>query len=270
MTNLPEELEKGLQFLNVGWNLEALRDVEFLPGGYSNHNWKVSYAGQAYVVRIPMQPQPYVDRAHEENWYQRLPTSVGIKPIAFDSARGYMLSSWIEGVLLVDCWQDFTPDDLLNFVLELHRSLPSESRVYDVAKLLPLYSDEPLKATTPGDIRTTCHNDLSPWNVIVTRNGWITIDWEFVGSNDPLFDLVGIHAGLELEEVDLPSFVHRYLDLQGQTTNGLEQRLIECYRNFWAREYAWAHYQIQSGNDRAEILDQLDAADAKLRKDSIA
>ena len=40
--------------------------------------------------------------------------------------------------------------------------------------------------------------DLNPWNVIVTEARWETIDWEFVGNHDPLFDLITLHQGLNL------------------------------------------------------------------------
>ena len=33
---------------------------------------------------------------------------------------------------------------------------------------------------------------------MVTPDGWKTLDWEFFGLNDPLFDLVALHQGLEL------------------------------------------------------------------------
>ena len=70
--------------------------------------------------------------------------------------------------------------------------------------------------------------------MIVTEHGWVTLDWEFVGNNDPLFDLVALHQGLELPIESLTSLAH---ELTGELDSA---RLRSAFRAFWLREGGWA------------------------------
>ena len=108
------------------------------------------------------------------------------------------------------------------------------------------------------DSSTTCHNDLNPWNVIVTEARWETIDWEFVGNHDPLFDLVTLHQGLNLPAEELFEMCPE-LDPKSTRT-----RIEANIKNYWLREGGWAKYQIQQGNNREEIRTQLENAQAKV------
>ena len=88
----------------------------------------------------------------------------------------------------------------------------------------------------------------------------MTLDWEFAGANDPLFDLVSLHQGLELEDALLPEMAAMFV------TDMVQSRLKDALEAFWLREWAWATFQQRSGNNRSEVISQIDTAAYKLQR----
>ncbi len=264
------------------WQTDHIGEFHFLSGGYSNANYAFSRSASAvqerYVLRIPQRPQPFVNRDAEALWYERLPSSVGVQPVVLDRQTGLMISPWIEGVLLIDAFnKGVDPIDLVSYLISLHRNLPSTARRYHVPSLLPKFVGEkvPPGAAQPALVigpaehsarvpepayLTSCHNDLNPWNIVVTDAGWMTLDWEFAGANDPLFDLVSLHQGLELEDALLPEMAAMFV------TDMVQSRLKDALEAFWLREWAWATFQQRSGNNRPEVISQIDTAAYKLQR----
>lgn len=250
------------------WNPEEIDNVEFLPGGYSNANYRLTYRDQAFALRVAGVPQPFVDRHHEHAWYQILPPSVGPRPIVLDKNSGSMLSPWIDGVLLVDAWPALDATALLDYLIGLHAALPNPERDYDLATLVREYTGAHHEVA-PMSASACCHNDLNPWNIIVSSAGWATLDWEFVGHNDPLFDLVSLHQGLALPDDELPELARSYLRRSSSAAPGepeIDRRLQGALKNFWLREMTWAAYQISQGNARDEIVEQRETAATRLRR----
>ena len=246
------------------WRGRPVDSVEFLAGGFSNDNYAFGIEGRRYVLRLPTVQQPFVDRIHEQQWYSRLPPKLSITPKAFDAKTGRMISEWVDGALLIDAWPNLNEQLLLEYLSTLHGKMPEAGRDYDINALCQDYWQGPPPvgaAAVPGRLSVSCHNDLNPWNVLVTSSGWITLDWEFVGRNDPLFDLVCLHQGLELPEATLPELAFAYL---GNDAGAIERRLQRVLRSFWVRELGWATYQISHGNQRTEVHEQADLAQAKL------
>ena len=256
------DFEQALTALMPDWRIDDVTDIEYLPGGYSNINYALSHAGVRYVLRIPQRSQPYVDRVHEQAWYARMPAGLAPAPLALDAETGVMLSPWVDGVLLIDAWPSLRETDLIDYLTRLHAQIPADARTYDLAALMKAYACTDGEFAAPqlqAEHLITCHNDLNPWNVLITDDGWITLDWEFVGRNDPLFDLVSLHQGLELPSDTLAEFASLYLP-----EPEVAGRLPKAERAFWLREYGWAHHQLNIGNARDEIRDQKDLAAAAL------
>ena len=247
------------------WHVENIDHFEHLPGGYSNRNYRFDYNMQTYVLRVPTHAAPYVDRQHEYSWYQRMPANVGVQPVSLDWTTGLMISPWVNGVLLAQ--SDPMPElsDLAAYVKTLHRALPSANRAYNVEVIAAQYLQTPISEkkpiAEPSVPALTCHNDLNPWNILITDDGWVTLDWEFVGENDPLFDVVALHQGLGLPQQELQDFTRLYVD---HWSDQIEQRLHRALESFWIREMSWAHYQISIGNIRDEILLQKISAEEAL------
>ena len=261
------DIAEQISILMPGWDFAAVENIAYLSGGYSNINYALDYQRQRYVLRIPQIVQPFVDRAHELTWYNKLPADIGIKPLALDTRTGAMLTPWIAGKLLADIFPRFSLEHYARYLKNLHTGLPDAQRLYDLEALISAYwSNEtpPLSLDNPPvELARNCHNDLNPWNVIVTDQGWVTLDWEFVGNNDPLFDLVALHHGLQLEESALPLFAELYL---GKPAPDLHERLHAVQTAYWSRELGWAHFQVKRGNQRDEIVAQVQMAEQALER----
>jgi len=241
--------------------MAAITNVEYISTGYSNRNYSFSYEKEHYIFRLPENRQPFVDYEHESKWLNQLPEDPLLnKPIVLDTKTGQMISRRIEGKLLAEIYEESSDRQLLiEYVASLHDQLPNCDRTYPLDDLLKQYGIIDKKEGLPATARyVASHNDLNPWNVIVTEAGWATIDWEFVGNNDPLFDLVTLHQGLKLPMEEL-------FDLCEQLEKGCGQaRVTKNLLDYWRRECGWAKYQISQGNKRQEILDQVSEAQQML------
>jgi Ser/Thr protein kinase RdoA (MazF antagonist) len=246
------------------WDVRALSGFMHLEGGYSNDNFRFDYHGERYVLRVVRQARANVDRAVEAAVYR----SEGVpRPavVRFDEASGTMISRWVPGTLLADLAAGTDPATLIAYLRELHAAMPALTRVYDPVAAARRHLSE---ANAPAWLDAVaadlawapaalavCHNDLNPWNVIRTPGGWVTLDWEWVGLNDPLFDLVTLHQGTDPEagprQAELTRWAAAYLGRPADPA-----RVRTCLLAFWLRETAWALAEVAAGNDRAEISAQ--------------
>ena len=290
MTIYPDEAEQvalreRIVQLIPEWSNREIGSFEFLPGGYSNHNYRFTIlrdgavrAGameplERYVLRIPLAASAHIDRHQEAEFYQRFNQSGDkskVPPVrALDPQSGLMISRWLDGPLLVD--EGTTPDAIVDYLKTLHQELPVTERRYDPLGITSQFlslgqadSDvvQMLDALTwQPSVLAPCHNDLNPWNVIVAKpDQWVTLDWEWFGSNDPLFDLITLHQGLGWDQAQLPEIAGEFREEVVP-----DAYLQDCLRAFWLREYAWAHAALCSGNDREEIATQKREARARLR-----
>jgi thiamine kinase-like enzyme len=282
-TKSSEALHRALRALVPDWNLEGVGPADYLSGGYSNRNYRIEYQDQAYVLRLPERQRPFVDRTREEAFY-RQPNQVRIPElVAFDATTGAMLTRFEAGKLLSDSVQ--TPEALIAYLSDLHASLPPSGRDYDP---LALTREFLAVGRVPDWVRkladalvwrpatlVPCHNDLNPWNVIRPPTGaWVTLDWEWFGDNDPLFDLVTLHQGLELADDVLHEMALLWTAAGGSNKAAAEtvadelgdSRIHHCLIVFWLREYAWAHAEAYHGNPREEVAEQIETGAKKLRQ----
>jgi Ser/Thr protein kinase RdoA (MazF antagonist) len=258
-------VQQYINQLRPNWIAADIESVEFLDGGYSNDNFAFDYAGTRYVLRLPVRRQPFVDYRHEHDWYQHLPDNVGVRPEVHDPETGVMLSRMVPGTILASLTTTPPVEELAGYVRRLHLSLPPPGRSYPLREVLQRYlgNDLPALAPSPSHTAAPCHNDLNPWNVLCTADGWMTLDWEFVGDHDPLFDVIGLHQGLRLPDDSLEPMVAAYA---GASVPAFSERVFEVLRMFWLRELGWAKYQLRNGNRRPEVLAQIDYAADVLRR----
>lgn len=242
------------------WLHRDVQVVEFLNGGYSHENYRLRVGRDDYVLRLPARIPP-AQRAFEAAWWQRLPEGLSAPLLRYDAGSGALLTAWVEGPLLVQAGAD--DDALLVYLRDLHKRLPEAGRRYDLPALidgwltgsLPPAARRARAALSPPAHSAPCHNDLNPWNIICSEPRWITLDWEFVGANDPLFDVIALACGLGRDAQTVHALCEAYL------ARTIERGRFDAQCTaYWLREYAWAEDQTRRGNDRREVLEQRESA----------
>ena len=263
------EIKALLRALVPAWQGLSPSRIEYLPGGYTHRNYRIDIDGGAYVLRIVAGGS--VDA--RERRYLAIPAAPD--EIAYDERQGHLLTRWIDGRILdLDRPQ---PVEAGAYLAHLHSQIPAGVRRYDVrAEIEALlgraqadagasHEEERMNAAMaevfarfdwrPALIKG-CHNDLNPWNVIRTATGGFrTLDWETAGDNDPLFDVIGLCAGLCWNVEQTAECVAAYQH-DAALPHATPERIRQTIVAYQLREYAWAAAQLASGNRREEIRAQ--------------
>ena len=258
-----------LAALVPAWAETAPERIEYLPGGYTNRNYRVEIDGGAFALRIVDGRTPHpAELAY-------LDLDLAPEVVACDQRRGHLLTRWIEGDVVAHA--PLSPATGATYLADLHNAVPLGIRRYDYAAEVGAFFrqaraadrlDAEVEAVFHGmrwqpALRCGCHNDLNPWNIIRARGAenaptaFRTLDWESAGDNDPLFDLAGLALGFGWSAEDALACLHAYCEQRRiRVAPSPEVRLRTAMRAYRIREYAWAAAQIATGADREEIREQ--------------
>ena len=213
-----ERLSLITNVLGEGASIEAS-----LVGGMMNMSYIVKdNNGKRYVLYISTeQANEMVDRPLEKE-HQRIVYELGItsKNVYFDVEKGIKINEFIEGSSL-DKVQEFNFDKVARIFKILHSS-PVISRLdyapfdrfentYEKealsfqSEVSPLYKELREFLFSHKDYlqrqrKVLCHNDAQRSNIIQTKDDdYYFIDFEFMGNNDPIYDIACFGNGLVSE-----------------------------------------------------------------------
>ncbi len=187
--------------------------VSPLVGGMMNISYIVKDANEKkYVLYISTeQANEMVDRPLERE-HQRIFYSVGItsKNVYFDTANGIKINEYIEGSSL-DKVSEFNYEKVAKLLRELHECRVLSRQDYaPFVRFLENYEKEALsfdekpsplynelrsflfnhRSYLEAQTKVLCHNDAQRSNIIQTPDdNYYFIDFEFVGNNDPIYDI---------------------------------------------------------------------------------
>ena len=240
-------------------------EIEYLTGGYSNQNYRVCTEGRDYVLRLCARRPSHPD---VEISFLSLPHAPRL--VAYDRSAGHMITQLVRGTLLF--LAPFSVDESAQYLRQIHASIPKELRRHDpVATSLDHFEKAGINnelrefvLTTPWKPRkhVGCHNDLNPYNIIRTAEGSVvTLDWEFAGDNEGLFDLVNLCYGLGYADEEFDRCAALYAPSDYEPEYLVHTRLL-----FQVREHSWALAQIALGNDRKEIRAQAEECEAEFHR----
>lgn len=253
-----------------------ISEIEILPGGLTNSNYKVTIGGVTYALRIAgAGTMEYLNRPAEKHNAQ-LMADIGISaPIIFyDETTGNQVCKYID-----DCKTLHIPDfkeeqRYLSMAAKVFRKYHDCQKefisVFDPLKEIDTYmallaeknfefyeGAETMEAKV-AEIKTLfkknpppqapCHNDPLCENWLDDRKNFYLIDWEYGGMNDPLFDLGALALEAELSDEQERFFLKEYFG--GELT---EKQIGSLVINKFLCDALWSYWavlQIAMGKSR--------------------
>ena len=202
-------------------------ELEELPGGITNRNYKVVSAAGNRMARVCEDHRVLgIDRRNEVAC-QGAAAALGIAPEIVYHEEGILVSEFIEAQTLAD--SDVREAAALRRLAQVLRhlhgsrdSLSGEMLYFCPFQTIRTYvgSARELGARLPETIDSVledmiwlseeispfrpalCHNDVLAANILDDGDRLWLVDWEYGGMGNPLFDLAGVcgNCGLEREE----------------------------------------------------------------------
>ena len=181
-----------------------------LLGGMMNETYIITCDNKDYVMFLPQGNANDVVNRNEEKYVQKITAELGItsKNVYFDVNSGIKCHEYIEGVSLNKI-DDFDYDDIAKILKIFHSSknkshydycpfshldeyykqVCSFTKVSDEFLALMNYLKENQEFLEKQD-KTLSHNDFQRSNIVKSiDNKYYLIDFEFVGNNDPIYDI---------------------------------------------------------------------------------
>ena len=222
-----------------GFKDKAIKNIEVLPGGLTNDNYKVTIGDTDYAVRVAGKgTAEYINRPAEDN-NATIMAKADINPELFyyDPATGDKIDLYIDGITLhapdfhskeADTYLTMVAETLnklhkteepfigkFDFFEEVHSYLDimekNDMKIYDG------HDDVMKKFTEIKEIlaenprpQTPTHNDPLPENWIVKDGRVYLIDWEYGGIGDPLMDLAAFSIEVELTQDQEDTLLEKY------------------------------------------------------------
>ena len=188
-----------------------------LIGGMMNESFIVENHGKKYVLYISTpQANEMVDRVLEKE-NQNLVYQLGItsKNVYFDIDKGIKVNEYIEGSSL-DKVNSFDYQKVATLLKTLHNSKTLSKENYEPFKRFINYEKQAQSFNYDfgGDYKllrdelfvhqqylekqplSLCHNDAQKSNIVKDlKDNYYLIDFEFVGNNDPIYDIATFGNG---------------------------------------------------------------------------
>ena len=196
-----------------------------LVGGMMNQSYIVSYQNKKYVLYISTeQANEMVNRPLEKE-NQKLIIDLGLtsKNFYFDTEKGIKVNEYLEGSSL-DKIDSYDSKKVAILLKAMHQSGKLSREDYQPFKRFVAYEQEAYSFQEKmedeyDELRSTifdkknflesqklvlCHNDAQKSNIIKCDDGkYYLIDFEFMGNNDPIYDIATFGNGLVSEGYQL-------------------------------------------------------------------
>jgi thiamine kinase-like enzyme len=264
-------------------------EIEPIPGGITNENFKATVAGGAYVIRVfgERAEMLLIDRALECR-ITKLAAEIGVGPelIAARIDRGVIVTRYIPGgTVSAERMRD---TEILRQVAQTLRkvhAVPDDLGNMDPFRDTRYYRDQVASYGVPVDPDYTagialaaeieglvdytpcglCHSDLLSANFITAPDGIYLVDWEYAGKGDPLFDLanMSVNHAFSVEQDAM------FLELYQGTADEVDLARIRVMRFVSAiREAGWSYLQTAISTLPVDFGGYADACLANMRASS--
>ncbi len=255
-----------------------VKQIEFLPGGLTNSNYKVTIDDEVFAIRVAGDgTTEYLNRPAEKH-NASLMSEMGInaKIYYYDETTGDQICNFIDGKTMHI--PDFQDDDILRKAAQIFKDYHNSGKEFmdhfDPIRITDEYNNlliekehkdffegfdkvrskfdeikEAFEINPPK--MAPSHNDPLPENYILNGNGKLyLIDWEYSGMSDPCFDLAALiienNLSPEQEKVFLEEYFGGELSLKQYGQVVINKFLCDA---LWS---IWALLQIATGKPHEE------------------
>jgi thiamine kinase-like enzyme len=214
-------------------------EMEALGGGITNHNYKVTVDGEAFVLRIGGKATELlgIDR-DDEYEASTVAAALGVGPpvVAFVEPEGYLVTRFLEG-RPVPVEEMRRPETIARVAATLRRihdgpPIPGRFDSFRVVEryaatarqhgveLPPAYPWAQERAQAIERLRgpqpeRPCHNDLLNANFLEEGGRIRIVDWEYAGMGDVFFDLANFSVNHELDAGANEALLAAYIGAPG-------------------------------------------------------
>ena len=220
---------EAVGFVSKAFNAKDsdIKDIVCVKEGMTNHSYRFTYDGIEYFARVPGEDtDTYIDRKTEGEILEQLQdANITEEIIYFDKNTGYKISKYLKGARSLDtnnedelkrCMALYKKFHLLGVRVDADCSIADKIKEYlDIIKEKDIYVpyedfdvviDSARKIKEYLDkvdtVRTLCHGDPNPNNVLVVGDELKMIDFEYGGMANPLSDiaLFGVYVGFDIDK----------------------------------------------------------------------
>lgn len=229
---MPITIEEAVQLIDV-WHGKAL-DIQVMPGGITNQNFRVNVDDQSYFVSIPGASTELLAVDQDNKYYNTLAAAaVGVGPQVMHHLPDHqvMVLEFIQGETMTPAAMAAPgmPDRLVRALQKLHTGARflKDFNVFRLAEFYLGILDKHQWRIPDGCRRrlaaldrmesavgrfaltsVPCTNDLVAENIIDDGEKLRLIDFDYSGNNDPCFELGNACQELQYSE-------HQYAELCG-------------------------------------------------------
>jgi thiamine kinase-like enzyme len=239
-------------------------EVQPLGGGITNHNFKVTLDGEAFVLRIGGKDTELLGIAREvEQAASRAAAELGIGPevVRFLEPEGYLVTRFVHGREIPPREMRTPPRIRLaaETLRRFHEADPIPGR-FDSFRVVETYREtaERHGVSAPDDYGwakeqadriedaragaeiVPCHNDLLNANFILDGDRLWLVDWEYAGMGDRFFDLANFSINHELGDEENEALLEAYFGAV-RADDARALRLMRFMSDF--REAMWGVVQ---------------------------
>jgi thiamine kinase-like enzyme len=240
------------------------RQVEDLPGGLTNHNYKVTTPSGVFVVRHFEGDVSLlgIDRdAEHANTIRAWQAGVGPEVIAYHPELDMMVIEYVDGITFDN--GSFDADRVLSRVADACRALHGGPRfvgdfdmferqqgylsiVRERGFALPERYDEFATEfarvrealAVRAEVSVPCNNDLLAGNIIDDGSRLWLIDYEYAGNNDACFELGNTCTECDLDLDQLEELVTAYFGRR------LRSKIARTRLQSLASQYGWTLWGV--------------------------
>jgi len=226
--------------------------VKRLEGGMSNYTYVVECQGEQYTYRVPGKfAEKFVDRDEEyANIKEVERLDLNNETVYIEIQTGEKLAKYVEGTIMSTTDVVSYNDISVKALKKLHGS---DLKFSDYNAFSRLDADERYCIETGfqhpqeylelrkklDDMRllykdvkkVPCHCDYQPTNLVIAKDKFYVLDWEFAGMNDPFYDIACYgNAGFDKALSLLEAYV-------GHKPTGEELKRLRFHRAFQCMQW---------------------------------